>query len=99
LSSPVRQFYFCKAYLSRGGLEIIVMDRACEARYWDSRSSDESVLFVQTLENREGAHDLGPKEMSSRYRHITAQQLESSAARRKTLDGSCSCKCCTKGVT
>jgi glucose-1-phosphate thymidylyltransferase len=66
-----------KAYLSRGGLEVIVMGRGMA---WLDTGTHEALmeasLFIQTLENRQGLMIACPEEIAYRSGYITAEQLE-----------------------
>jgi glucose-1-phosphate thymidylyltransferase len=66
-----------RAYLERGGLEVVVMGRGMA--WLDTGTHEammEAALFIQTIERRQGLMVACPEEIAFRYGYISAQQLE-----------------------
>jgi len=70
--------------LKRGQLDVIVMGRGMA---WLDTGTFESMLeaslFIRTIETRQGLMVACPEEIAYRYRYITAEQLEATAATMK----------------
>ena len=73
-----------RVYLKNGQLEVVVMGRGMA---WLDTGTFESMLeaslFIRTIETRQGLMVACPEEIAYRYRYITAEQLEATAATMK----------------